>query len=201
MTYIDDKGRRVTTESSYLTPEVLSRPNLKVAVYAHVTRILFDTTGDVKKAVGVEFSHNTGGPRYRVRVKKEVVLACVGFSLCLCPRDILNFFCCCRAGAIHSPHILLLSGVGPEEDLAEHGIPLVHNLPGVGRNLQDHPVVNARFSLKPGHSIQYITATKGLNLFRALGALVRWNLTGSGPLCTNVRRKDMISYCFSLEAF
>lgn len=75
MTYVDDVGRRVTTETAYLTREVLKRPNLKVAVYAHATRILFDTIGDAKKAVGVEFSHNTSGPRYRVRVNKEVVLA------------------------------------------------------------------------------------------------------------------------------
>ncbi|KAF8481381.1 alcohol oxidase [Gautieria morchelliformis] len=164
LTYIDDVGRRVSTETAYLTPEVLRRPNLKVAVDAHVTRIIFDTAGSVKKAVGVEFSHKAGGPQYRVRVKKEVVLA---------------------AGAIHSPHILLLSGVGPKEHLAEHGIPVVHDLPGVGQNLQDHAVVNTRLNLKAGHSIHHIRGTSRFDSIKTLGSLARWKLTGGGPLSTN----------------
>ena len=75
MTYIDNKGRRVTTESAYLTPDVLKRPNLKVAVFSQVTKIIFDTTDGKKKAIGVEFARKKNGARYRVRVKKEVVLA------------------------------------------------------------------------------------------------------------------------------
>lgn len=77
MTYINSSGKRVTTETSYLTPDVLKRPNLKVAVRAFVTRILFDTTGDSKKAVGVEFAQEKekGGPRYRVRAKQQIILA------------------------------------------------------------------------------------------------------------------------------
>jgi hypothetical protein len=81
----------------------------------------------------------------------------------------------------------LLSGVGPKEHLAEHGIPLVHDLPGVGQKLQDHAVVNTRLNLKSGHSVHHIRATKGFDLIRALGSLARWNLTGGGPLSTNVR--------------
>jgi len=75
VTYIDKNGRRVTTESAYITPEVLKRPNLKVAIFSTVTRVLFETTRDVKKAVGVEFARKRDGPKYCVRVKKEVVLA------------------------------------------------------------------------------------------------------------------------------
>lgn len=75
MTYIDKAGQRVTTESAYLTPEVLKRKNLKVVIYSTVTKIIFDVTGGIKKAVGVEFARSKSGPRYRVSVKKEVVLA------------------------------------------------------------------------------------------------------------------------------
>jgi choline dehydrogenase-like flavoprotein len=75
VTYISSSGKRVTTETAYLTPDVLKRPNLKVAVHAQVTRILFDTTGGSKKAVGVEFSREKGGPLYRVRAKQQVILA------------------------------------------------------------------------------------------------------------------------------
>lgn len=78
MTYIDSRGRRVSTESAYLTSAVLSRPNLMVAVNAQVTRIVFDTTGSIPRAVGVEFSSSRDRPRFRARAKKQVILAYVG---------------------------------------------------------------------------------------------------------------------------
>ncbi|HEV7738400.1 MAG TPA: GMC family oxidoreductase N-terminal domain-containing protein, partial [Chlamydiales bacterium] len=56
MTFIDRKGRRVSTETAYLTKDVLQRPNLKVMVHARVSRILFDTAGDKPRATGVEFT-------------------------------------------------------------------------------------------------------------------------------------------------
>lgn len=77
MTYIDSSGRRVTTESAYLTPAVLSRPNLTVAVKASATRIIFDTSGSRPRAVGVEFASSRYGPRFHVRAKNEVILAYV----------------------------------------------------------------------------------------------------------------------------
>ena len=79
VTYIDAKGRRVTTERSYLTPDVLSRPNLTVAVGASVTQILFDTaeTDAEPKAVGVEFCSGPKGQRFRARARKEIVVAYV----------------------------------------------------------------------------------------------------------------------------
>jgi choline dehydrogenase len=77
VTYIDSRGRRVSTESAYLTSAVLSRPNLTVAVNAHVTRIVFDTTGSNPRAVGVEFSSSRDRPRFHVSAK-EVTLAYVG---------------------------------------------------------------------------------------------------------------------------
>ena len=74
MTFITPSGRRVTTEFAYLTPAVLARPNLKVIIRAHTTRVLFETSGPAPRAVGVEFALPTGD-KFRVRARKEVVLA------------------------------------------------------------------------------------------------------------------------------
>lgn len=74
VTYIDSKGRRVSSESAYLTPEVLKRPNLTVATGVQVTRILSDVLEGKPKAVGVEFAGKKEGPRFRVKARKEVVL-------------------------------------------------------------------------------------------------------------------------------
>lgn len=76
MTYTDNRGRRVSTESAYLTPEVLRRPNLNVAIHAHVTRILFETSEDGEvRATGVEFTREEKGPRYRAKATREVILS------------------------------------------------------------------------------------------------------------------------------
>jgi choline dehydrogenase len=80
VTYIDSRGRRVTTETGYLTPAVLSRPNLTVAVNVSATRVNFDTTGSSPRAVGVEFASSRDRSRYRVHAKKEVILAYVGID-------------------------------------------------------------------------------------------------------------------------
>jgi choline dehydrogenase len=75
VTYIGPDGKRVSTEAAYLTKDVLKRPNLTVAVKCRVTKILFDTSLDVKRATGVEFVTDQAGPRYRVFAKKEVILS------------------------------------------------------------------------------------------------------------------------------
>ena len=102
--------RRASTARSYLQP-ALKRPNLQVVTGALVHRVLFDGT----RAVGVEYSRN--GATERVDVAGEVILA---------------------AGAIGSPHILQLSGVGDPDHLERAGIAVHHELRGVGRNMQDH---------------------------------------------------------------
>ena len=71
VTYTSPGGRRVSSESAYLTSNVLGRPNLRVATHAHVTRILFDGT----TAVGVEFANETTKTLYQAKAKKEVVLS------------------------------------------------------------------------------------------------------------------------------
>ncbi|MBW4669994.1 MAG: GMC family oxidoreductase N-terminal domain-containing protein [Cyanomargarita calcarea GSE-NOS-MK-12-04C] len=103
-------GKRQSTASAFLLP-ILNRPNLTVTTEALVTRLLFEGT----RTVGVEYQHN--GIIHQVRVNQEIILC---------------------AGAFDSPKLLMLSGIGPAEHLRSLGIPVVVDLPGVGKNLQDH---------------------------------------------------------------
>ncbi|TDL25641.1 alcohol oxidase [Rickenella mellea] len=165
MTYIDSKGCRVSSESAYLTPEVLERPNLKVAISASATRILFDTSGPVTRAIGVEFARDGSGPRFRARAAKEVILS---------------------TGAVHTPQILKLSGVGPAKELSALGIPVVRDLPGVGEHLMDHPAVNIRFRCKDGEALNFLKPSNLKETSQALLALAQFKATGKGPLTTNI---------------
>lgn len=174
MTFIDSRGRRVTTESSYLTPEVLARANLTVATRATVTRILFEYVqkGEEKlpKAVGVRYM-NLQGEVFEVAARKEVIVS---------------------AGAIHTPQILMLSGVGPVEHLAEHNIPVVADLPGVGSHLMDHPVIDYHFMDKsrirqsrlPSDNPHHHPSVR--NVLRMVALLLQYQLTGKGILSSNI---------------
>jgi choline dehydrogenase len=104
------KGFRCSTAVAYLKP-AKKRSNLHIWTNSQVCKLIFEN----KKAVGIELIQ--GGVKKIVRANKEVILS---------------------AGAIQSPQILQLSGVGPAKLLQEFNIPLVHDLPGVGENLQDH---------------------------------------------------------------
>ena len=115
-------GQRVTTNDGYLEP-VRGRANLEIRGGALVDRVLFDGT----RAIGVRV--RVGGAWEEI-AGREVVLS---------------------AGAIHSPAILLRSGVGAAGALQALGIPVVADLPGVGRNLMDHPVIRATLDLEPEH--------------------------------------------------
>nr|CAD7392756.1 unnamed protein product [Timema cristinae] len=109
------KGERQSTNSAFLKPVRDSRPNLKVITHAQVTRILIDTK--TKRAQGVEYVLNDNKKEYfRIYVNKEVILS---------------------AGALGSPHLLMLSGIGPTEYLQPLRIPVIQDL-SVGYNLQDH---------------------------------------------------------------
>jgi len=102
-------GRRCSSSVAYLRP-AMKRPNLTVRTHAHATRILFEG----QRATGVEFRH---GRNIEVARGGHIILS---------------------GGAINSPQLLLLSGIGPAAQLRAHGIDVRHNLPGVGQNLQDH---------------------------------------------------------------
>src|SRR5271154_2438448 len=102
--------RRCSAAVAYLRP-AMRRPNLRVEIRALAHRVLFEG----KRAIGLEYSQD--GIVRRARARREVLLA---------------------GGSINSPQLLQLSGVGPRQLLQEHGIAVVHDLPGVGENLQDH---------------------------------------------------------------
>lgn len=105
-------GLRCSTAKAYLRPSA-HRPNLDISLRSTVEKILIHS--DTKRAYGVLFSKNE--KRYVVFAKKEIILS---------------------AGSIQSPHLLKLSGVGPQIELIKQNIQVVHHLPGVGENLQDH---------------------------------------------------------------
>ncbi len=150
-------GERYSAAKAYLTPN-LSRSNLQVITGAHITRILMEG----KRAVGVEY--HLDGDHSDLRQLK-------------CTREVL--LC---AGALQSPQILMLSGIGPQDHLAENGIASVHDLPGVGKNLHDHPdvvvVVNAP------HLKDLFGITLG-GVVRAIKGIFEWRKHRTGLLTTN----------------
>src|SRR5216684_9168648 len=141
---------RASTARTYLRP-ALKRRNLELVTKALVHRIVFDGT----RAVGVEFSR-AGGPVERADAAREVILS---------------------AGAVGSPHLLQLSGVGGPEHLAKTGIPVTHALPGVGRNMQDHYVVRMTY---PIHGAP--TANERARGLPLAGEVLRYVFTGKGML-------------------
>ena len=143
------KGRRWSTYAAYLRP-ALGRDNLTVGTHALATRVVLD--GD--RATGVVFRQ--GGREHTVTARREVLLS---------------------GGAINSPQLLMLSGIGPGAHLREHGVEVRLDLPGVGANLQDHPVVPL---------IWYTRGTTDLADFNNVRSLLRWTVRGTGPLTSNV---------------
>jgi len=146
------RGRRWSTANAYLRP-ALRRRNLRLLRRTRARRILFDG----KRATGVEVER--GGGIETVSARREVILA---------------------AGAINSPLLLMHSGIGPGATLAQAGIAPLHELPGVGGNLQDHLEIFFQVACR-----QPVTLYRHLNpLSKALIGL-RWLLRGDGPGATN----------------
>jgi len=117
---------------AYLPPSVLKRPNLNVAVATTVEKVLFDESGSEPRAIGVEVSKSPISPKYRVKASREVILC---------------------GGAIATPHILLVSGIGPQEELSEVGIKVVKDLSQVGKNYYDVsclPITGVPLCIHPG---------------------------------------------------
>lgn len=159
-TFIDPKGQRSSTSVAYIDAEVASRPNLFIAVGQVVTRVLFEGSNP-PRAVGVEMGASSISPiRYTARAKKEVLVT---------------------AGAVHSPQLLMCSGIGPAKHLAEFDIPVVKDAPGVGENLQDHQIGALVARTDASKSIQFIT-----DKVKSISSLLRWFYDGTGPMTTNV---------------
>ncbi|KAG8851668.1 hypothetical protein FRB96_009164 [Tulasnella sp. 330] len=164
-TYITPQGQRSSTERAYLTSDVLARRNLKVATGAHVTKIRFDRRSKTPRAVGVEFAETRNGPTFFVKAKKEVLLT---------------------AGAVNTPQILMLSGVGDAKQLKQHNINVVKDLPGVGKHLQDHLVVNVCFATNPRvsgiSSRRIFTPSTFMDRIRLTTTFLEYKLFGTGYL-------------------
>ena len=145
-------GRRASTANAYLKP-ALGRDNLHLEMKALARRIIMDG----RRAVGVEYEQ--GGRRIRVRARREVLVC---------------------ASSFNSPKLLMLSGMGPAEQLREHGIDVVHDLPGVGENLQDHLEVWVQ-----QRCTQRITLNGWLNPLARAWIGARWMLTRRGLGASN----------------
>lgn len=143
------QGKRWSTACAYLHP-VLDRPNLKTEVQALATRVLFEGT----RAVGVEYLKN--GQRHKVYASRDVILS---------------------GGAINSPQLLMLSGIGNANDLKKLGIPVVCHLPGVGQNLQDHLEVYIQQACT--RPITLYSSQKPLRML-SIGLEWLWRFTGEG---------------------
>ena len=147
------KGERWSTTRGYLDP-VRDRENLTIITKALVCKLNLENN----KATGVCFKDNKN-KIFNVKSNKEVILC---------------------AGAVGSPHILMLSGIGPKDHLESMGINLVVDMPGVGQNLQDHPDFMIKYKcLKP---VTLWPKTKRLN---SIGAGIQWLLTKEGMCASN----------------
>ena len=142
-------GRRWSCADAYLRP-AMKRDNLEVITRAQVQRLELDG----KRATGVVYRRR--GREHVARAGREVILS---------------------AGAFNSPQILMLSGIGPAEHLREVGVPVAHALPGVGRNLQDHPFITMIWEMSDTHSLYRADAPRNL---------AEWLLRRSGPLSSTV---------------
>jgi choline dehydrogenase-like flavoprotein len=147
-------GERFSAAKAYVTPN-LSRPNLKVITSAHATRVLFEG----RRAIGVEYDQ--AGTRRQVRAVREVIVS---------------------AGALLSPQLMMLSGVGPAPHLREHGIAVVHDLAGVGRNLHDHPDV---IQVWDAPHLKDLFGLSVAGMVKVLGAIFQWREHRTGMLTTN----------------
>ena len=147
------KGERWSTTRGYLDP-VRDRKNLTIITKALVCKLILENN----KATGVCFKDNKN-KIFNVKSNKEVILC---------------------AGAVGSPHILMLSGIGPKDHLKSMGINLIADMPGVGQNLQDHPDFMIKYKcLKP---VTLWPKTKRLN---SIGAGIQWLLTKEGMCASN----------------
>ena len=142
-------GRRWSCADAYLRP-AMKRDNLEVITRAEVQRL--ELSGS--RVTGVVYQRR--GKERVARAGREVILS---------------------AGAFNSPQILMLSGIGPSEHLQEVGVPVAHELRGVGRNLQDHPFLTMMWEMSDTHSLYKADAPKNL---------AEWLLRRTGPLSSTV---------------
>ncbi len=146
-------GERCSAAAGYLLPVMRGRSNLRVITGAHATGIVMEG----RRATGVVYRHK--GADRRVAARREVILA---------------------AGALVSPQLLMLSGIGPAAEIRRHGLAVVHDLPGVGQNLQDHldVILACKTRDTDNFGIGFAAAR------RILGHIRRWRHDGTGMIAT-----------------
>ncbi len=156
-------GQRHSTAVGYLHP-VMGRPNLAVATEAQATRVLFEG----KRAVGVEYLQK--GLKRTARANAEVILA---------------------AGAVASPQLLEVSGIGRADVLKGAGVNVLHELKGVGENLQDHYMIGCQWRLKP----ECVTVNEMSHGPKLLGEMMKYAFTRKGLLSFAVAH--IVAFCKS----
>ena len=144
-------GRRASSARAYLYP-AMSRPNLTIVTKAQVTRVLLDG----RRAIGVEYLRD--GKLEKVHAAREV---------------------CLSAGTYKSPHLLMLSGIGSADHLRSVGVEVIHDLPGVGQNLLEHPNLLNIYQAKGKLGL-----TRFLRWDRATLSVLRWFFRREGPFTT-----------------
>jgi choline dehydrogenase-like flavoprotein len=142
-------GARQSAADAYLKP-ALRGPNLKLVTGSQVTRVILERS----RATGVEFVRH--GVNEKASAEREVILA---------------------AGTVNSPQLLLLSGIGPADELKKAGVAALHDLPGVGKNLQDHPMVSVGYLCEKPVSLASAASVPNF---------LRWLIFRRGPLASNV---------------
>ena len=154
-------GWRSSSATAYLRPAE-RRANLRVATGAHATRLVFEGT----RAAGVRYRQ--GGKEKEARAGREVIVS---------------------AGALQSPQLLQLSGVGPAALLQSFGIPLVKDLPGVGENLQDHLQLRVMYKCTKS-----ITTNDDLaSWWRSMKIGLKWLLARTGPLAVGINQGGLFT--------
>ena len=148
-------GERWSAARGYIHPFTATRSNLRVETAACATRILFDG----KRAVGVEYTQ--GDQTKQLRARREVILS---------------------SGAFQSPQLMMLSGVGDAAELQKHGIASVHHLPGVGKNLQDHPDFVFGFT----SDAPYFAGLSFSGIARIFKGIAQYRRERRGPMTSNV---------------
>jgi choline dehydrogenase len=156
---IDPRGRRASAARAYLHP-VAGRQNLTIEMRAATNRILLEN----RRAVGVEYVQD--GQVRSVRAEREVIVC---------------------GGTYNSPQLLMLSGIGPADELRAHGITPVVHLPGVGRNLSEHARVPIEFEAR-----EPVSFLNELRLDRVTWSVMRWAMFGTGPFATQINSCNIV---------
>ena len=145
------RGKRCSTSVAFLRP-IQHRPNLTIMTDRHVRRVMIEG----HRATGIEIAQRADA--HTIRAEREVILC---------------------AGTVNSPQLLMLSGIGPGDELKRHGIGVTHDLPGVGRNLQDHVDCVIAYACR-----QPITLYRNLRADRLIGSVIAGMLFGRGIATT-----------------